>query len=50
MTVVTKKGNERPEIFPHKNFAHDFVRDFYNGISKQEAERRIHRMLEILSK
>lgn len=45
-TVVTKIGNERPEIFPHKDFKHQFVKDYYNGISKQEAERRIHQMIK----
>lgn len=45
-TVVTKSGNERPEIFPHKDFDHPFVKDFYNGITKEEAERRIQQMLK----
>lgn len=44
-TVVTKKGNERPEVFPHKDFDHPFVRDYYNGITKEEAERRIREIL-----
>lgn len=47
-TVVTKIGNERPEIFPHEDFDHPFVRDYYQGISKQEAEKRIHDMLKDL--
>jgi hypothetical protein len=25
-------GNDRPEIFPHEDFDHPFVRDYYNGI------------------
>ncbi len=45
MTVHTKKGNNRPEITPHSDFDHPFVRDYYNGISKNEAERRIHEMI-----
>ncbi|CAM1341747.1 DUF2199 domain-containing protein [Tenacibaculum amylolyticum] len=45
-TVVTKLGNERPEIFPHEDFDHPFVKDYYNGITKEEAEKRIHRMLK----
>jgi hypothetical protein len=44
-TVVTKTGNNRPEIFPHKDFDHPFVKDFYNGITKEEAERRIQEIL-----
>ncbi|MBW7676399.1 DUF2199 domain-containing protein [Chryseobacterium chendengshani] len=31
----------RPFIFPHESHEHPFVHDFYNGISKEEAERRI---------
>jgi len=45
-TVVTKEGNERPEIFPHKDFDHPFVKEYYDGISKEEAEKRIHEMLK----
>ena len=45
-TVVTRKGTSRPEIFPHENFDHPFVHDYYNGITKEEAERRITAMLD----
>jgi hypothetical protein len=45
-TVTTKKGNDRPEIVPHDDVDHSFVRDYYNGISKEEAERRIHAMMK----
>lgn len=45
-TVITKKGNQRPEIFPHESFDHPFVIDYYNGISKKEAETRIKMMLQ----
>ena len=48
-TVVTKLGNERPEIFPHSDFEHPFVSDYYNGITKDEAEKRIHEMLSKLT-
>lgn len=44
-TVVTKSGNDRPEIFPHNDFDHPFVKDFYNGITKEEAEKRIWEIL-----
>lgn len=47
--VNTKKGNERPEIIPHSDFEHSFVEDYYNGISKEEAENRIHNMLSNIS-
>jgi len=44
--VMTKSGNNRPEIFPHQDFDHPFVRDYYDGISKSEAENRISEMLK----
>ncbi|MEO8532898.1 MAG: DUF2199 domain-containing protein [Flavobacterium sp.] len=44
-TVVTQKGNNRPVIFPHENFDHPFVKDFYEGITKTEAENRIQNMI-----
>jgi hypothetical protein len=39
--VVTRTGGLRPDIIPHNDFDHPFVRDYYNGITKEEAERRI---------
>ena len=45
MDVKTKPGNERPEVYPQLDFSHPFVGDFYNGIAKEEAEKRIHKML-----
>ncbi|RKS23216.1 hypothetical protein CLV94_2121 [Flavobacterium endophyticum] len=45
-SVYTRKGGDRPEIVPHKDFDHPFVRDYYNGVSKEEAENRIKAMLE----
>ncbi|MGI0003612.1 MAG: DUF2199 domain-containing protein, partial [Nitrosopumilaceae archaeon] len=49
-TVFTRTGNQRPEIVLHKDFDHPFVKDYYNGISKQEAERRIKGMLHKVEK
>ena len=43
---MTKSGNDRPEIFPHEDFDHPFVRDYYGGISKTEAENRINEMIK----
>jgi hypothetical protein len=48
-TVFTRLGRQRPEIVPHKDFDHPFVRDYYEGIVKEEAERRIKAMLEIVN-
>jgi hypothetical protein len=48
-TVFTKIGNKRPEIIPHEDFDHPFVHDYYNGISKNEAENRINAMLNKVS-
>ena len=45
--VVVSKGNNRPEIIPHDNQIEiPFVRDYYNGIAKEEAEKRINSMLK----
>ncbi|MRX47125.1 DUF2199 domain-containing protein [Pedobacter puniceum] len=48
-TVYTNKDGNRPEIIPHKDFDHPFVKDFYNGITKAEAEKRIKHMIETTS-
>lgn len=48
MNVVTRKDGLRPELFPHESFDHPFVTDYYNGISKEEAERRISEMIQII--
>jgi hypothetical protein len=45
-TVVKMKGNQRPEVFPHEDFDHQFVRDYYNGITRNEAEKRIKTAIE----
>jgi hypothetical protein len=41
LTVVTQGGNARPKLTPYEDVDHPFVRDYYNGITKKEAERRI---------
>lgn len=50
MDVITRINGQRPELIPHKGFDHPFVKDYYNGISKKEAERRISNMLEIVNR
>jgi len=50
MNVFARPGNQRPDIAPHDDFDHPFVHDYYNGITKAEAERRIKAMLESLGK
>jgi hypothetical protein len=47
-TVTTRTGNQRPEIIPHEDFEHAFTKDYYNGITKLEAERRIRAMLDLI--
>ena len=44
--VYATNDGQRPIIVPHEDHDHPFVRDFYNGISKEEAERRIHLVLK----
>ena len=48
-TVITNTENQRPEIVPHKDFDHPFVHDYYKGITKSEAERRINEMMRIVT-
>ena len=47
-TVFTRTGGRRPNIIPHEDFEHPFVRDYYNEITKVEAERRIMAMLKLV--
>ena len=48
-TVHTRLNNQRPEIVPHQSFDHPFVHDYYNGITRAEAEKRIRNMLDIVA-
>ena len=50
MNVVTRNNGLRPELFPHESFDHPFVKEYYNGILKAEAESRISEMLGRISK
>ncbi|NIG56411.1 DUF2199 domain-containing protein [Chitinophaga sp. Cy-1792] len=45
LNVVCAGDGKRPEFIPHESHDHPFVRDYYNGITKAEAERRIADML-----
>ena len=49
MTVFTRKDGLRPEIVPHKDFDHQLARDYHEGISKAEAEKRIQAMLKVVN-
>ncbi|GAA1487354.1 DUF2199 domain-containing protein [Brachybacterium sacelli] len=42
---VITRGMQRPVIVPDSTFGHALVRDFYDGISRTEAELRIRSML-----
>ena len=44
--VVVSPGDSRPEIIPHKSFDHPFVSDYFDGITLQEAEKRVHDALD----
>ncbi len=48
-TVFTRGHNQRPEIIPFQDFDHPFVHDYYNGITKKEAETRIKEMIRKLT-
>ena len=42
-TVQTAPDNNRPEIFAHHHqMNNQFVQDYFEGITREEAERRIH--------
>jgi hypothetical protein len=47
-TVHTRLNGLRAEIVPHEGFKHPLVDDYYYGITKVEAERRIQAMLKIV--
>lgn len=49
-TIFTRTDGLRPEIVPFKDFDHPLVHDYYHGISKAEAERRIGAMLQNVEK
>jgi len=44
-TVVVNNSVGRPFVYPHQSYDHPFINDFYNGITKEEAEKRINRVL-----
>ncbi len=44
--VLVKSGTERPEIILDSTYSHRFVVDYYQGISKSEAEKRLHAMFD----
>lgn len=48
--VLTRGGTARPEIIPHKEVDHPFIKDYYNGITKATAEKRIQDVLSVVSK
>ncbi|WP_445432578.1 DUF2199 domain-containing protein [Chryseobacterium indoltheticum] len=45
MDVYINNQQGRPLIYPHQNHEHIFVDDFYKGITKEEAEKRINKVL-----
>lgn len=42
--IFTQAGTLRPILEPQLQHEHQLLKDFVNGISKDEAERRIHEM------
>jgi len=44
-SVGTRTGEKRPEVILDPDFEHQFVNDYYQGISIKEAEMRINEML-----
>ncbi len=50
MTVTTRLGKLRPDARPHSDHDAPFVSDYYNGIDRKEAERRVHELLDVVGK
>lgn len=46
VNVIVKPGGVRPEVVPHGDFDHPFVYDYYNGIDKIEAQKRIDSVIK----
>lgn len=46
-SVFKRTGDQCPEIIPHKDFNHPLVWDYYNGITKAEAEGKINDILNV---
>jgi hypothetical protein len=46
--VNLQNGNQRPEMVPHTGTNHQFVIDYYEGISSHEAQRRVDDMVKTL--
>ena len=44
--VVIQPGLQRPTLEPHPDHDHPLVRDFHQGITLEEAEARIQKMME----
>ena len=44
--VIVHPGTQRPRLKPHADHQHQLVLDFYNGISREEAESRIHEVIK----
>lgn len=41
MNVYIQRGTTRPLVAPHTDIDHSFAKDYFDGISKQIAEKRI---------
>jgi hypothetical protein len=43
--VYINNNGTRPEVVPHRDFDHPLVTDYYNGITAEEAHRRIEEVM-----
>jgi hypothetical protein len=46
INVFVNNSIGRPLIDPQQDYEHSFIEDFYNGITKEEAEKRINLVLK----
>ncbi len=44
--IYTQPNGQRPEAVPHRDYNHPFVVDYYTGITKEEAEKRINTVIK----
>lgn len=42
LNVIVRSNGQRPIVIPHQTHDHAFVRDYYAGITLEEAVKRIH--------
>lgn len=50
MMMVVNGGGQRPIVYPHPDYPHQLVKDYYDGITEEEADKRVAFMMDNLKK